>query len=326
MSVPGIVQNIVIQQGNSQVVLSWSLTSGATGYTIQRSTDQITYSTVGTTSATVYTDSTVTASTSYWYKIAATNGSGTGSYSNPLKVIPTSIDTVSLAWLREAAQQRADRVNSNFVTTAEWNSYINQSALELYDILVTAYEDYFIAEPKIVTTDGITQRYDLPSDFYKLAGVDCGLSNGNNAWVTIKRFEFAARNRYVFPNINATYFGVFNLQYKIVGSKLMFIPTPSAGQYIRIWYVPRLPTLLLDTDTFDSISGWSEYIVVDAAIKALQKEESDVSVLFAQKQALIKRIEESAQNRDEGMPSTVSDSRTNNYRWGGSDGGSWGGF
>ena len=327
MSAPGMVNNFLVQQGNGTVALSWSPYPGATSYTLQRSTDSNTWSTlVASTTALAYVDSTVTTNSKYYYRISATNGSGTGPYTSPVSTIPTNIDTVSLAWLRQAAQQRADRVNSNFISTDEWNSYINQSALELYDILVTEYEDYFIAEPLLMTTDGSTNRYNLPKDFYKLAGVDCGLSNSDNAWVTLKRFEFSARNRYVFPNINSTYFGVFNLQYKLVGNKLMFIPTPSAGQFIRLWYVPRLPTLLLDTDSLDTVSGWSEYIVVDAAIKALQKEESDVSVLMAQKAQLMKRIEESAMNRDEGMPATVSDSRTNSYRWGGSEGGFNGGL
>lgn len=327
MAAPGQVNNFNVQQGNSVVVLSWGSYPGATSYDIQRSVDNNTFASVGTTSSTNYTDSTVTVETEYFYKVAAINGDGTGVYTNAVAIIPTAINTCSLRWLRESAQQRADRVNSNFVTQTEWNSYINQSALELYDLLVTTYEDYFLAEPYLFTTDGSTNRYNLPTDFYKLAGIDCGLANSNNAWVTIKKFQFAARNRYVFPNIAATYYGVFNLQYRLVGDKLMFIPTPAAGQYIRMWYVPRLPTLLKDTDTLDTVSGWSEYIIVDAAIKALQKEESDVSVLMAQKAALIKRIEETAMNRDEGMPDTVSDSRTASYRWGSqSDGGSWGGF
>jgi hypothetical protein len=325
-TVPGVINNFIVQQGNSVVALSWDFYPGATSYIIQRSVDNSTFSTVGTVTTNSYTDSTVTVNTQYFYKVAAVNSGGTGIFTNSISVIPTPIDTASLGWLRTAAQQRADRVGSNFVTKDEWNSYINQSALELYDILVTEYEDYFIGNPYQFTTDGSTNRYTLPADFYKLAGVDCGLANSNNAWVTLKKFQFAGRNRYVFPNINATYFGVFNLQYRIVGNQLMFIPTPSAGQFVRMWYVPRLPTMLLDTDSIDTVSGWSEYIIVDAAIKALQKEESDVSVLQGQKMALIKRIEEAAMNRDEGMPDTVSDSRTQSYRWGGSDGGSWGGF
>jgi hypothetical protein len=70
--------------------------------------------------------------------------------------------------------------------------------------------------------------------------------------------------------------------------------------------------------------------VVDAAIKALAKEESDVTELMAEKAMLKQRIEESAQNRDAGMPDTISNTRSWSSRTGGYGGpgfdGSFGGF
>lgn len=114
-----------------------------------------------------------------------------------------------------------------------------------------------------------------------------------------------------------------------MGSNIQFIPTPAGNQIMRIWYIPRLTQLVQDTDIMDGVSGWTEYVIVDAAIKALQKEESDVSALMVQKEALIKRIEESAANRDAGQPDTISNTRTWSERWGGWGGGGydggWGG-
>ena len=63
----------------------------------------------------------------------------------------------------------------------------------------------------------------------------------------------------------------------------------------------------------DGISGWTEYMIVDAAIKCMQKEESDASVLMAQKQGLIARIEAAAANRDAGNPAVVSDSQWSDF-------------
>lgn len=65
----------------------------------------------------------------------------------------------------------------------------------------------------------------------------------------------------------------------------------------------------------DGVSGWMEYVVTDAAIKCLQKEESDTSVLQLQKAALIKRIEAAAENRDAGSPATVADVQWTNGTW-----------
>lgn len=244
--------------------------------------------------------------------------------------------SMTLLQLRDATRQRADMVNSTFVSDPELNSYINQSYFELYDLLIDVYEDYYVAPPLIIPTNGALQQYPLPDGvlysaapaFYKLMGVDLGLNALQNSFVTLKKFNFISRNRYVYPQLTSTYLGVFNLRYRLVGNTLMLIPTPSGGQFLRIWYIPRLTTLAIDADTVDGISGWTEYIICDAAIKCGQKEETDVSILMAQKAALIKRIEESSMNRDAGQPDTISDTRSRSEAWGqyGSNGdGSYGG-
>jgi hypothetical protein len=330
-------QNFYVQTANSQILASWSASTGATGYIVQRSTDGVTFSTVSTQSSTEYLDTTVTRGTQYWYQVAATNTSGTSIYTTPASEVPTLTGEMCLSQIRLQSQQRADRVNSNFVTLPEWNTYINQSLFELYDLLITCYEDYFVASPVTFTSDGSTYLYDLPNGinfnaadpFYKLMGVDLALNNASNAYVTVNKFNFIDRNRFVYPNTASTIYGVFNLQYRPVGNQLEFIPTPSAGQKIRIWYIPRLHQLLRDTDTTTAgVSGWLEYVIVDAAIKALQKEESDVSVLMAQKQALIKRIQETAMNRDVGQPDKISDVRQGDWNsgWRGGSNGAMGGF
>ena len=327
MAIPAIPQGFYLTQGNGQVFLSWSITTGATSYYVFRSTDGVNFSSVSSSSAISYLDTSVSVGTQYYYKVASINASGSSSFTSAQAVIPALQGQMSLGEVRLRAQQRADMVNSNFITTPEWNYYINQSYYELYDLLITAYEDYYVAPALQFTTDGSSQ-YDLPTGanydgapaFYKMFGMDCGLNSNNNAFATLKKFDFISRNRYVFPQITTTLLGVFNLQYRVVGGKLMFIPTPSAGQIVRMWYYPRLDTLLQDTDIMDGISGWSEYVIVDAAIKALRKEESDTQELTVEKMMLKTRIEETASNRDAGQPDTISNTATWSNRWGG-----WGG-
>lgn len=327
MAAPSIPANLYVTQGNGQVQLNWDLSPGATTYPVLRSVDGVTYASIATPAINAYTDTSVTVGTMYYYKVQASDGINTSSASNAVQIVPALSGNLSLFELRQKAQERADRVNSNFVSTAEWNGYINQSAYELYDLLTTVYEDYNVASPYTFVTDGSNARFNLPTDFYKLLGVDCGLSASDNARVTINKFDFIQRNQYVYPNVTSTYFGVFNLRYRLVGNKLMFIPTPSAGQYITVWYVPRLTQLLKETDMLEGVSGWTEYVICDAAIKALQKEESDVSVLMAEKQMLKQRIEESSINRDAGQPDTISPTRDWVSRNGGGwSNGSFGGF
>lgn len=345
MATPSAPNNFYVQQGNRQVFLSWDVSAGATSYEIKRSTDPNfggvpPVTEIFSTTSINYLDTyNVTVGTQYYYKVAGVNGSGTGNYTSAQSVVPTPTAEMSLGQIRLLAQQRADRVNSNFVTLPEWNTYINQSMYELYDMLITADEEYYVATPVSWVSDGTTFQYDLPNGaltftngidgttsivaapFYKLKGVDLGLNTAQNAYVTVNKFNFMDRNRFVYPNTASTIYGVFNLQYRLLGDKIQFIPTPSAGQRLRLWYIPRLPQLLKDTDiTTSSISGWVEYVIVDAAIKALQKEESDVSVLMAQKQMLKQRIEETAVNRDTGQPDRITDVRQNGY-WGSMSGG-----
>lgn len=251
---------------------------------------------------------------------------------NSQGIVPTGTGEMTLGQIRAAAQQRADLVNSGFVTTQEWNSYITQSAFELYDLLVTAYQDYYLAPPAMFLTNGQDNAYPLPDGitqflspdgsaltakpFYKMNGVDVGLSNNNNAWFTLQKFNWNDRNNFVYPQLNSTILGVFNMSYRVMGSKIEFIPVPSANQFVRLWYIPRMAQPLADNDILDGISGWTEYVIIDAAIKAMQKEESDCTVLGMQKADIIKRIEDASANRDASIADTVTNNRSFGSRYG----------
>ncbi len=326
--------------------------AGATSYTVQRSTDGVTFSTVGSPVSNNYLDIAVTTGVFYYYQVASVSGSGTSPYtpSSPFGIVPCLPGQINLGYIRYLAQLRSDKLNSKFLTTDEWNSNINQSVYELYDILVTKFgDDYFMAPSILFQTTG-AKNYPLPDGslsflntmtntstvapaLYKLIGVDCGVAVGNNAWVTLPRFNWIDRNRFVYPQLQANALGVFNLSYRQMGNQLWFIPNPSAGQYIQVWYVPVMTQLLQDTDMLPfSISGWSELIIIDAAIKALIKEESfdAANVLQGRKNMMMERIETTAANRDVGQPNTVSDTRTNtgfgNQGGFGSNGGGMGGW
>ncbi len=329
---PGIPQNFQVQTANQSNLVSWSLSTGATSYDIQSSLDNVTYTDLATVSgsplATSYLDTAAALGVEIWYQVRATNSDGSSSYTAPQSVIPAPTGEMTLSQIILAAKQRADRVNSQFVTDPEWRGYINQAMFELYDLLITVYEDLYVASPIQFAVDGSTFLYSLPNGsntfqnalnlnetvtppaFYKMLGVDLALNNSTNAYVTLNKFNFINRNRFVYPNTASTIYGVFNMQYRIMGSKLEFIPTPSAGQQIRLWYIPRLTELLQPTDTTNvGISGWTEYIIVRAAIYALAKEESDTTVLIQQLVFLKERIETTAANRDAGQADTISDTR-----------------
>lgn len=399
MAVPSAPTQVWVQAGDNLAYLSWAITSGATSYTVQRSTNGVTFSTlatgvafnnytdtiaavavnatnlivgnryvitaVGTTTDANWTTlglpsgtyaavgvSFTAAATGagsgtgtvaplgvlYYYKVAAVNGDGTGSYTSTdptgatLSCIPVPIGQTTLGDLRTQAQQRADLVNSQFVTLPEWNKYLTLSYKELYDLLIAAYgNDYYIATPYTYTTSGTIDPnynasvYPLPSNFYKLILCEVALNPGDpNSWVTLRQYERIQQNLWNYPNVY-TFYGITNLRYRLTGTQLQIVPIPSSNQTLRIWFAPRPARLVADTDLVDGISGWEEYVILDTAIKALKKEESneEAAALEAEKMPLKMRLEAMAANRNIAEPQKVSDSRLRNFSW--SDDGSSGG-
>jgi hypothetical protein len=351
MAVPYQPQNLDIQQSDGNILLTWSASLSATDYTIQRSIDGATFATIGTTGNVIpqYLDVLPGTGTMYWYQVIAVNGSGNSTASSIVKMVAAPPSEMSLFELRLRSQQRADRVNSQFVVDSEWNFFIKEAMYELYDLLITSYEDYNVAPYVYINTDGTSTQYALPNGvtnykggvyaapsgtpaaaFYKLSGVDLGVNTSNNAWVTINKYDYIDRNKYVYPNSTSTIYGVFNMRYRIMGNNINFIPAPSGSQQIRLTYQPRLAGMLADTDlTTIGYSGWLQYVIVRAAKYALDKEEGTDTGKLDQELAFLKlRIEQAAQNRDVGQADTISETRKDSVYggngWGmGGGGGGW---
>lgn len=338
---PYQVQNLAAEQADGNIQLTWTAVLGATGYIIQRSTDGVNYTTLATVGVVnSYTDSYPGVGIMYYYKVAGTNSAGTGAYSTAAQMVAAPPSEMSLYELRLRAQQTADRVNGNFVVTTEWNAFIRLAMYELYDILITAYEDYFAQEYVYINTNGTEQNYPIPNGYdnflggvypnatgnpspalYKIAGLDLGVNTSNNAWVTLQKYDFIQRNAYVYPNSTSTIYGVYNMRYRLMGNRINIIPTPAGNQQIRLWYSPKLPALLADTDCSTiGFSGWLRYVIARSAKYALDKEEgTDTTKLDQEIVFLKKRIEEASSNRDAGIPDTISETRQDpalNSSWG----------
>jgi hypothetical protein len=245
----------------------------------------------------------------------------------------SNIGVTTLGAMRASAADRADMptpTTTTFVTTANWNAYINASCAELWGLLVQKYgNDYVIKlPPSTVTADGVNDYFSLPTDFFKLSTIQAQLFNAPYGYVTLQSFMLSEMAQFSYP-FAMPFAGQQIPRYRVVSSQTVgaadqvwFSPRPTSGQVFRVFYVPRFTDLVSDSDTFDGFGGhWEEYVIIDAAIKALQKEESDVSVLLAQKGAIIERIEAEAANRDTANPQRVPDMGANgSYGWWGNDG------
>jgi|TARA_R100000458_G_scaffold59832_1_gene72065 hypothetical protein len=216
-------------------------------------------------------------------------------------------NTLTLANLITAVRRRADMVGSTFVSDAEIVDYINVAMAELHDILVTKFEDYYVKEETY--TLPATSPTSLPSSFYKALGVDLDVGG---VTYRLRSYSFQERATYNSPGIIAA--TITNTMYHIQGNLIKFIPDPTVSGTATLFYVPEV-TRFDAGSTSDTIvgkapqvvSGYEEYVVIDAAIKCLQKEESDVQVLLVQKQQQIQRIEQAAGKRDAGESYAITD-------------------
>jgi len=220
---------------------------------------------------------------------------------------------MTLEEIRTQAKDRADMINSKFVSDAEWLRYINGSYAELYDLLTTTFEDYYTIDTDLSITSGHTVP--LPADTYKVAGVSLRISTGTY----IPMLKFNWNNRDIKASATLSYLGRPMVQYRLVKDNLYITPTDCAVGTYKLWYIPTFTPLVADSDTTEAMQRWDDLIVISAAIKALSKEESDTKELFKEREEMIARIKASANNRDTGMPETIQDVNAMRYNtvWGG---------
>ena len=222
-------------------------------------------------------------------------------------------NTTTLAQLITRVRQRADMVGSTFVSDSEVVDYINVAMAEIHDLLVDKYEDYFVSSTTY--TLPADNPGTLPSDFYKALGVDF-LSGGLT--YRMMRFTFQERNMYNAPAIVAS--RIADTRYAIQGNQIKFIPSPSTSGTVTLIYVPESQQFSAGSTSDTIVSkappiakGYEEYLVVDAAIKCLMKEESNTQPHMIYKEQLRKRLEAASANRDAGESSKITDVRTGVY-------------
>jgi len=348
--IPYQPQNLVTQQDSGCILLTWTGSLGATFYQIQRSLDGVNFTNLATSTTNQYLDSFPGIGIQYYYQVAGVSTAGTSVYSTIASMVSAPPSEMSLSELRLRCQQAADRVGSDFVVTSEWNYFIRLGMYELYDLLMTSYEEYFAQDYAFIHTNGQMEDYPLPDGatnylggvfggttgtpapaFYKLAGMDLNVNTSTitPSRVSLLRFDFIKRNQYVYPNSTSTIYGVYNMRYRIMGNKIKIIPKPAGNQTLTIIYSGRLPRFLQDTDlTTIGTSGWLRYVIVRTAKYALDKEEDTDTTKFDNELLFLKtRIEQAASNRDAGQADTISETRTDSvyggtgFAGGGSQGG-----
>ena len=207
-------------------------------------------------------------------------------------------------------RNRADLNNSEFITDAELTDYINYSLKELHGLLINSFGgDYFVETQDVVVPAGAsTSSGELPATLLKVMGVDLLVGN---KYITLQPFNFIERNFAGAQNIDGQVSQyATNYRFRIRNRKIVLTPDAVGAVNLRVWYVPDVEDLVTGTDEVavnDALAGWLEYVIVDVCVKCKQKEESEFASFLKQKNDLIKRINTEVQNREQGIPATVSD-------------------
>ena len=218
--------------------------------------------------------------------------------------------SVTVSSLCLGARQRSNKERSQFVTDSEVLSYVDRAWKELYDIIVSTYQDYYMDAYQFTTTT--EESYDLPTDFYKVNGVDQFITS--QQYISLRSFQWAERNRFRYSLV-AINFPFQTLQYHVRGNKIHFIPTPLANHTVKVWYIPRALNLTTgtpgadETDTVDCHNGWEDFIITTAAMWIAMKEESFelASALKAMKDDIQSRVTNIGVNRDALAPERTVD-------------------
>lgn len=220
-------------------------------------------------------------------------------------IVDTAID---LADMRNSAFIDTTGINGTAVT--EILRYVNLAYRDLYQQIVSSKEFYFTIATNISIVSG-TASYNLPSDFYKLDGVDMALDSSGR-YLTLKPFGFMERNKFRsgLALTVAPYGQVF--RYIVVANTIQFIPLPSQACTIQLWYTPEPVNISSLATTLTLPIGSDEYMSLYIACAMLAKEETDTTALNSKRLEVIAQIRESFKDRDQGSASYVVDESTIN--------------
>ncbi len=226
---------------------------------------------------------------------------------------------VTLATLRAKARERADLTGSLHLTdTADsLDGWINEGAQKLHDLYVQAYGEDYLEKSAALTTVAAQTDYTLPTDFYKLLGIELPV---NGTMRSLKKFNRAERNG--ISDISAVT-ALTMPRYKLSKGVVRLLPAPSGVLVGKIWYAPLLQvtkadtsvinTLVDGTDTINFENGAERYIIKYAARIAMSREESDVRDITAELEAEEAKLQAIIEERDAAAPASAVDIEAIDY-------------
>lgn len=218
------------------------------------------------------------------------------------------MNTTTLADLRLRCRERADEVNSDFISDAELDRLINVKSSALWAHIATQFSDMLTLPPVQLTVTDDQEWVTLPQDFLYAVAI-FGKVGTDRVRITRFNINDLATTRDPFSRLTGEY-TTDSLSYRLMGRRLYIQPDNNNLDTIELWYIPTMPKFESDNDMMpaDLPEGWDECVVNGVAALIKMKAELDPSPYIALERDWYASLSTFASDRDLGGVQRVTDS------------------
>lgn len=199
----------------------------------------------------------------------------------------------TLALLRTAAKEEADKENDPHISDTEWRRRINEGYRSLWSLVRSENEEWFVSKVTATCVSASNNVLNVALSGQRLRALWYVTGSGPDDYERVRRW-----NMEEIPDQRS---------YKIMGSGVIYIyPSSLAVGTYTMWREQAFLELVADGDTIDgTLLDWAEYIYLYAAVGGKGKEESDASLLGQRLGRLEKEILAFVSDLDASEPARV---------------------
>jgi hypothetical protein len=216
-------------------------------------------------------------------------------------------DTATASVLMTDVRRLTDTENDAHITDAYLLTLIDRSYNKLYRTIATQYESFFDTEDSSKSLIVGQRTYALASDLMHLKAVD--IVRGSER-IPLRRFSLPQRESFSRDPRYVPFSGDrqrTNYRYKAEANNLRIDPLPDTTEQLIMTYVPRPTRITNSSTTFDVIAGFDDFIIYDASIQVLTRQERDASQYVALRQDALQGVIATVSPREVSDTVNVSD-------------------
>lgn len=180
----------------------------------------------------------------------------------------------TLAQLKTSVQVRGQLENSADITGSVLTEIINDALIETHDLVVEKWADYHTTSSTFALTPGVDtyscDTFSTAHDFYKLRKLELAVGT---RWMRLLPHDLDASHLYVGNGSTSKRY-----RYRIQDGSIVLVPTPSAVDTVRMYYVRAAPQLTADSDSVTfKVAAEQKLVLAIAWRDVLDRQELDPS-------------------------------------------------